>query len=252
MNKMLLFFFLGFSFSQLYSQEDEIITFNLKPEAIPKDIVYKGLILESKKWDDKNGTNLFVISRYGPYETTGPSLRGYKAGNVDLYFYQYSINGDKTTLLWKSSDSIRGCGTDMWIECFPNSTSITDLDNNGFTETTIVFRYSCRGGVDPSFMKVILHENKQSYELKGLMYVPLEGKFDKTTFDPDLSNVSEEGVKRNGNNYHSSKDGRFENDYGFNEAPLLFLKHAKDFWLRYCDQDSFVQFHSGDYTGISK
>jgi hypothetical protein len=82
----------------------------------------------------------------------------------------------------------------------------------------------------------------KSAELKGLMYIPLEGKLDKTTFDPDLSTVSEEGVKRNDNNSHSSKDGRFENDYEFNEAPPLFLKHAKDLWLRYCDQDSFMEF----------
>jgi hypothetical protein len=127
----------------------------------------------------------------------------------------------------------------MWIEVFPNSTSITDLDNNGVSETTILHRYSCRGGVDPSNMKVVLHEGKQSYCLQGKMYLDYQvGKIDKTTFEFNLSKISTK---------NASLGGRYTNDLEFKNVPPEFLAFSTAKWIEYCDKDSVKQFYRADY-----
>lgn len=219
-------------------QSNDLIVKDLTQKKIPDNLIYKGSLIEAKKWSDKNGVNILIISRYGPYRTTDPYSTGNEFGNVELYAYQYLVNNQSIVQLWESSEIIKDCPTDMWIEVFPNSTSITDLDNNGVTETTIVHRYSCRGGLDPSNMKVILHEGKQSYCLQGEMYLDYQkGQIDKTTFEFNLSKIS---------NANESM-GRYINDLEFTNAPPEFLTFSTAKWIEYCDKDSIKQFYRTDY-----
>ena len=227
---------------------NELIINDLTLKAIPDNLAYNGNLIEAKKWTDKNGDNILIISRNGPYRTPDTTSTDNSFGNVELHAYQYLIINGSETLLWQTSEIIKDCDTDMWIEIFPNSTSITDLDKNGVTETTIVYRYSCKGGVDPSNMKVVLHEGKKLYCLQGLMYSDYEiSKIDKTTFVFNLQNVTDEETKKFIKRHYAIPAGRYINDLDFKNAPLEFLALSRVKWIEYCDKDSVKQFYPADY-----
>lgn len=232
----------------LSCQNEDITVKDLTQDMLPKNIPFKGKLIEAKKWTDKNGDNLFIISRLGPYRTPDPNSADNDFGNVELHAFQYLIKSNSITTLWQTTETIKNCMTDMWIESFPNSTSITDLDKNGVTETTIVYRYSCRGGVDPSNMKVVLHEGKQTYCLKGKMYIESEnGKPDITTFEFNAQKVSDEITNKSIKQPYTIDNGRYTDDLDFKDANPEFLALAKNKWIEYCDKDSFKQFYKADY-----
>jgi hypothetical protein len=229
-------------------QNKDLIVKDLTQEMLPKNIPFEGKLIEAKKWTDKNGDNLLIISRFGPYKTPDPNSSDNDFGNVELHAFQYLIKSTSITTLWQTTETIKNCMTDMWIELFPNSTSITDLDKNGVTETTIVYRYSCRGGVDPSNMKVVLHEGKQTYCLKGKMYIEYEiGKLDKTTFEFNAQKVNDEIIKKYIKQPYTVDYGRYTDELDFKDASPEFIALAKTKWIEYCDKDSFKQFYKADY-----
>lgn len=229
-------------------QNNDIIVKDLTQNMLPNNISFKGKLIEAKKWTDKNGVNYLVISRIGPYLTSDPSSSDEDLGNVELNACQYIIKNNSIATLWQTSETIKNCVTDMWIEIFPNSTSITDLDKNGITETTIVYRFSCRGGVDPSNMKVVLHEGKQIFCLRGEMYIEYEiGKLDKTTFEFNSQKVTDEVTKKYTKHPYTINYGRYTDDLDFKDASPEFSALAKTKWIEYCDKDTFKQFYKADY-----
>jgi hypothetical protein len=234
------------SYIALFSyQSKDFIVKDLTPDMIPKAIVHDGKLIEAKKWADKNGDNILIITRTGPYHSDNES------SNVELHANQYLINNGSICTLWQTSEIISDCITDMWMEVFPNSTSITDLDKNGVSETTIVYRYSCRGGVDPSTMKVFLHEGKHSYCLQGEMYLEYEiGKLDKSNFEFNLRNITNKEAQKYSSRPYTLNYGRYLDDLDFKNSPPKFLSFAKSKWIEYCAKDSFKQFSSTDYQEL--
>lgn len=229
-------------------QKKELSIKELTINEIPDNIAFAGKLIEAKKWSDRNGDNILIISRYGPYRTTDPLYPENEFDNVELHALQYLVNNGSQTLLWQTSETIKECITDMFMELIPNSTSITDLDKNGITETTILYRYSCRGDVSPSKMKVCLHEGKQSYCLQGDMILEYQAaKLDKKTFEFNLSNVTSEEIAKYKSNPWDMKDGRYIDDLDFNSAPPEFLAYSKAKWIEFCDKDSTKQFYPADY-----
>jgi hypothetical protein len=237
------------SYIALFShQSNDLIVRDLMPNMIPKAIVFDGKLIEAKKWADKNGDNILLITRTGPYRTADSTQSYNESGNVELHANQYLIKNGSIFNLWQTSEIISDCITDMWMEVFPNSTSITDLDKNGVTETTIVYRYSCRGGVDPSTMKVFLHEGRRSYCLQGEMYLEYEiGKLDKSNFEFNLRNITNKEAQKYSSHPYTLNYGRYLDDLDFKNSPPEFLSFAKSKWIEYCDKDSFKQFSSTDY-----
>ena len=157
---------------------------------IPESIIVKGKLLSAKKWNDKNGENLLIVSRKGPIKETEYEVEfSGKERYAELFGEQYIKKGDNYTLLWDIYDSERHCTIDLWIGLLPNSMKITDLDNDGITETTIIYKLTCRGDVSPSRMKLLIHENDITMGLRGLM-IPKTGidKID-SGFEPDLSKI---------------------------------------------------------------
>ena len=229
-------------------QNNDIIVKDLTQDMLPDNIFFKGKLIEAKKWTDKNGDNYLIISRLGPYRTPDPNSSDNDFGNVELYACQYLAKSNSIATLWQTSETIKNCVTDMWIEVFPNSTSVTDLDKNGITETTIVYRYSCRGDVSPSNLRVILHEGKKSHSLKGRMYMEYQvGKLDKSTFEFNSQKVSDEVTKKYIKHPYTVNYGRYIDDLDFKDASPEFSALAKTKWIEYCDKDNFKQFYKVDY-----
>jgi len=207
---------------------------------IPVNILIKGELLLAKKWNDKNGENLLIVSRKGPIKETENEVElSGKERYVELFGEQYIKKGNDFKLLWDIYDSERHCTVDLWIGLLPNSIKITDLDNDGITETTMIYKLSCRGDVSPSRMKLLIHENDITMGLRGLM-IPKTGidKID-SGFEPDLSKIDTTGISES--DMYKELYGRYENENDFKDNPKEFLNYAKKMWMEFVDQDDFLQ-----------
>jgi hypothetical protein len=208
---------------------------------IPESIEIKGDLLIAKKWIDKNGENILVVSRKGPLEETEYEVEF--SGDeryAELFGVQYLKEGDNYRILWDIYDFERHCPFDLWLGLLPNSTRITDLDSNGITETTLIYKQTCRSDVSPSNMKLIMHENDTKMGLRGLMILEMDkGRIDEN-FEPDLSKVDTSGLRDM--DLYIELYGRYNNENDFKDKPKEFLEYAKSLWLDFVDKDEFLQF----------
>ncbi|KXK05011.1 MAG: hypothetical protein OZ913_09900 [Ignavibacteriaceae bacterium] len=175
---------------------------------IPKNIKYKGIHQISASWKDNNGNNLIFITLTDEFPT--PNSNGEDFRDKELYAYHYLMNDGESKLLWRVTDFIRECPVDIRLDYFPRSLSVTDLDDNGIAETAFMYALSCKGDVSPDDVKLIMHEGKTKYAIRG-------------------SNVvsQPEAV--------SEYEGLMNVDPSFNSAPDEFLVHAKKLWNRFRD-----------------
>jgi hypothetical protein len=214
-------------------------TTSLSQEMIPNDLHFKGALLEAQKWTDKNGENILILSKEGPIngKKMGPD---FYTKTFRLFASQYLKTNNFYSLLWTTKDSVIDCDTDMLLDFLPNSTTITDLDNDGITETTLVYRKACRGDVSPSKMTVLIHKGSIVYRLQGRMYSSyILGKLDKNDFDYNLDTAYPRNKVDRSNAWAGIFIGRYLTEDDFKDAPAVLLKYAKTKWVDYVDKDEF-------------
>jgi len=218
-----------------------IITTDLTQNEIPKSIEIKGDLIIAKKWTDKNGENILVVSRKGPLEETEYEVEFLGDEKyAELYGVQYVKDGDSYRILWDIYDFERHCPFDLWIGLLPNSTRITDLDNDSITETTLIYKLTCRSDVSPSNMKLLMHENNIKMGLRGLMILEMDKGRINENFEPDLSKIDTTGLSDM--DLYIELYGRYNNENDFKDKPKEFLEFAKSLWLEFVDKDEFLQF----------
>jgi hypothetical protein len=143
----------------------QIIAFN--PQALPKEIRYKGKVVAGARWLDRYGENLLLLCQTGPLKSPRQELGGDGAVDAHLYGYHYVKDKNHYTLLWKLYDYTDFCQFDITAVFIPKSLTITDLDGNGIAESTFLYRLGCRSDIHPLQLKLILHEGKAKYALRG-------------------------------------------------------------------------------------
>lgn len=200
---------------------------------IPEIINIEGDLLTAKSWMDKNGENLLVVYR----KMSKNDAEDEKS--VELFGEQYLIQGDSLKLLWDIYDFERNCMFDLWIGLLPNSTRITDLDNDGISETTLLYKLTCRSDITPSRMKLLMHEGNKKMALRGNMILKQDSEKLNQGFEPDLSKADTTGLSE----YEQYMElyGRYENSNDFDGMPSEFLEHARSLWLEFVNQDEFLQ-----------
>jgi hypothetical protein len=148
------------------NQEFKILNFDKK--SLPKDLTYKGRIVDGAKWIDSNGENLLLLTEGEPI----PSKKYEDARGAELYGYHFIKTEGKYVLLWQVYDFVRECVQDLTVRFFPGSLTITDLDKNGVAESTFLYKLACRSDVSPADMKLIMHEGKNKFAIRGIMKFP--------------------------------------------------------------------------------
>ena len=213
---------------------------DIPKDEIPKSIEIKGDLLIAKKWKDNNGENILILSRKGPLEENEYEVEF--SGDeryAEFYGKQYLKKGNEFELLWDIYDFERHCPFDLWIGNLSNSTQITDLNNNGITETTIVYKLTCRSDISPSNMKLIMHENDTKMALRGTMILEMDKSRISDNFEYDLSKVDTTGLSE----YERIIElyGRYSNENDFKNKPSEFLNFAKESWKKLVAKDEFEQ-----------
>ena len=106
--------------------------------------------------------------------------------------------------MWKINDFVKDCPVDLTLEYIDRSLVITDLDKNGIGESSFLYKMSCKGDVSSDDMKLIMHEDKNKYAIRGSMDLKMNGQ--------------------------ELEKGSMKTDPSFDKAPPEFLEYARKQW----------------------
>jgi hypothetical protein len=185
-------------------------------------------------WNDKTGENWLILSRMQPYKEKDEY--GEEGESVELFIYQFSGKDGVYQPVWSFSEKEVACIFDVTAELVKAATSITDLDEDGLAETTVIYRTACRSDVSPSTMKLLMHEGTATYKLEGASWYGMgDTKFDITEDNANLETLP---------GYKGIEDelfktfGRYESEKDFSKAPASFIKHARKHWLNFVKEST--------------
>lgn len=142
-------------------------------DEIPKDIDFRGILVEALRWSDKLGDNILIQSISGLFPWKyydGIDSTSYTMEDKwEIYAYLFQRKKRETIYkrVWKIYDYNECFGVDWYAGFIPKGTTITDIDNNSITEITIPYVLICRGGLDPGSMKIIMYEGNTKYAIRG-------------------------------------------------------------------------------------
>ncbi len=145
---------------------------------IPRDINFKGILVEALEFQDANGYNLIFFTQTGSFPVSKKDENGsfYKTNDrAEIYAYLYTKSEPKSTYrqLWKTTDNQECENLDLYIGFTKKSLSITDIDQDGIAELSFQYLKSCRGDVSPSDRYLNLFESSEKYQFSG--HSTLEG-----------------------------------------------------------------------------
>ena len=188
---------------------NEIVMKDFDRKDIPSDVKFQGKITGGKRWSDKNGDNIILLTVTDEHKSSKKDIDGIYMNSKELYAYQYVNKSGSWSQLWKVSDFIGDCDADLTLKHINNSLSVTDLNNNGIGESTFLYCLSCRSDVSPAGLKLIMHEGDTKYALRGSMRLFVDGGW---------------------------QGGEFSIDKSFDDAPDGFLNYAKDQWKKFREE----------------
>jgi len=154
----------------------------------------------SVQWTDNLGDNLIEIIE------TEERWNGDKR-TKELFAYHYINNAGEKKQLWKVYDFIKDCEVDVTLDYIDGSLMVTDLNNDGISETMFMYRMSCKGDVSNDDVKLIMHEGTKKYAIRGSMNLIMNGQ--------------------------SLQQGSMKVDNAFDNAPDSFLDFAKEQWNKF-------------------
>jgi hypothetical protein len=169
---------------------------------MPKGIDWDGKIIKSATWTDSLGTNYLLITQTGAYPIEPRTNRNCDddyCNSAELYGYHYVDDGNRVRRLWKIQDFVKGCSYDITLDYLQGSLEITDLDSDGISETSFLYRLACRSDVSGADMKLMMHEGTPKYAIRGSTRTPYE-------------------------------PGEMRIDPAFNKAPARFQEYAVERW----------------------
>jgi hypothetical protein len=218
----------------LFGQLNKIEVKAIGLAELPTGIYFKGHIVEALTWKDKNGQNIFILSSIGPLVEESDEHES--KATKEIFANQYTINDNILRKLWELSSLKRVCPMNVELEFIPNSTSITDLDGNGFTETTIAYKFACRSDVSLAEFTVLMHENFNEFGLHGHTLIRAGKPYstmELSTYEFNLENAM--ATKEFSSDF-SKYNGRYLNTKEFDHAPNQFLNHAIDIWKKFVEE----------------
>ena len=137
----------------------------------------------------------------------GKYLEQESAYSKEFFGYQFLVKGDTAELLWKIQDIVKECDADLTLDYIANSLSVTDINKNGIGESTFLYTLGCRSDVSPLGYKLLMHEGKDKYAIRGTRLIVMKG------------------AKPYG--------GEIKVDPSFDNAPVGFLDYAKKQWKKF-------------------
>lgn len=220
---------------------DETTVKILPPSQLPAGVPRQpGRVLERKQWTDANGPNVLLISRSAVQTLPAGPDDPNDVESVHLYARQYVQRGGKWEELWHLQDAVERCAFDMWLGPVPGAATVTDLDADGRTETTLVYKLVCRSDVSPAALKLIMREGPAKYALRGHTVVQYDSVPAIQRIPANVCCLDTISAARLEEEYELLT-GRYETEKEFRQAPPAFLRFARQHWRRWVVEQEMGQ-----------
>lgn len=146
---------------------------------------YSGQFIVGLTWLDANGKNVLILSKSEKhlgkiainarknheFEIVNGDTSFYgiesEALDQEIFAYHYIKQGNGISLLWKMYDFEKDCVLNLILEFLETPPLLTDLDNDNIMESWIIYKKACISDVSPLDMKIIMHEGKKKYAVRG-------------------------------------------------------------------------------------
>jgi hypothetical protein len=128
---------------------------------------YQGTIVAGKRWTDRSGENIVILTDGGVVRRPLKGSPDDEVKDATIFAYQFQKIGAQHRQLWMVRDVVKGCPTDVTLRFLPAAFVLSDADGNGVAESTFVYRLGCRSDVSPLAQKLILHEGRAKYAIRG-------------------------------------------------------------------------------------
>jgi hypothetical protein len=174
----------------------------LDPTNLPAKIEYKGAIKNAVRWTDKLGDNIVITTETGEYQSKSRKENVFR--DAELFAYHFIIKDDIILQTWKVYDFIKECPVEIELNFINKTFNVTDLNNDGIGEIWLMYQTVCHGDVSPSYMKVIMYQDQQKYEMSGQRKIIMA---DKKVYGGD-----------------------YKFDKAFNDGPKIFREFAMRLW----------------------
>jgi len=218
----------------LLGQEKKIEVKTIGIKDLPVGIKYNGNIIEVLSWNDRNGQNIFISSSIGPI--VKEQAYGEPTVKKQIFAEQYTIRDKKILLLWGDLFVESVCPMHVELDFIPNSISITDLDNNGITETTLVYKNVCRSDVSLADFVVQIHTSKSSFCLRGYTLIRVGKPYDTMDLTNYEFNLEKALVEKAYTDEFAKLNGRYTDTKEFINTPPEFLNHSIEIWKKYVEE----------------
>jgi hypothetical protein len=143
--------------------QTEIKSTTINVNKIPTEIKYDGKVVNAIEWIDTKGKNIVVVTETGIIE----SKSGDDNKSASLYAAHYISSKNSYALTWKITDFVKDCPVDIEAIFIPNTCQITDLNKDSVAEVWLMYKTACHGDVSPCAMKIIMHQGKQKFAIRG-------------------------------------------------------------------------------------
>jgi hypothetical protein len=199
---------------------------------LPVEFQYKGDFLICINWQDLLGSNYLILSqsKFIKPEIAIEASKKYQLmtynGRTDtvydieadyrekeLYAYHYVQKDDSIFLLWKILDFEKDCPYDLTLEYLTKKPVITDKDGDGICETWLIYWLGCRSDVSAINMKLIMHEGRNKYAIRGTRKI------------------------RYGSEPDQVDGGIMKKDDSFDKLPQVIVDFAVDLWAKYNNEN---------------
>lgn len=176
------------------------------PTDVPAGLATRGTVVDGARFQDRNGLNLVLLTRVTPFKVQRQPQDDDQPWDGELYGYHFVQKGTTWEELWTIRDFERSCTFDLTCDFLKGSLEVTDLDQDGEAETSFLYRTACRSDVSPASQKLLMHEGRTKYALRGTSRIDLPGE---------------------------SYGGEYTVDPAFDGAPPSFLAAAKARWAAF-------------------
>ena len=198
---------------------------------LPNSISFKGNLVAAFSWNDDLGKSIVVFSSVPEYSSPKREMNEDEI-SAELHVARYLNENNNARRTWKWEGGVLNCPFDIVSKFITGSITITDLDKDGTAELCFQAMESCRSDVSPSGKKLLLVENDQIYTLKGLMWLA-QTPDHKMEIDENNVNLENQPKRKEEWEEYSFREGRYESEKEFANAPPIFLQYARSQWLKF-------------------
>ena len=186
------------------NKNESIKTEKISERNLPKEIKFEGKLKELNKLNDLDGEHIILLTETGEIPSK-KIINQEDETDYNIFAYDYLLDktDNKYKLNWRTQDFETNCEFDLIMGFLKNTFKITDLNKNGKSEIWTMYQKTCVSDVSPIEMKIIMHEGKTKFALRGNSIVnPGNGKI----------------------------GGEFKFDKNFENAPSEFKEYALKMW----------------------